>query len=77
MPFDDDPKKRGRRRTAKSVLRPDGLTQEQYELLRGIAEETGLTIADVKRQMVREQLSSAGFTEEQQGLGVEYEEDDD
>jgi hypothetical protein len=76
MPPEEDPKKRGRKRTGASVLRPDGTTPEQYEILKQMSEDIGISIADIRRNMLADQMREAGFSDEDMGLQRKPDEDD-
>lgn len=60
--------RRGRRAIHQQVLTPDGLTQEQRGIMRDLAREAGISVAEFKRQMASDFLEQFGYSKEEQGL---------
>lgn len=68
MNYAFNPTRRGRKKRHEENLRPDGLTQEQYDLLMGLAKEEDVSLATLKRRIVRDFLTQIGFSSDEQGL---------
>lgn len=61
-------KRRGRRALHDEALMPEGITKKQNEILKTLAADRGVSLAQIKREIIDDYLSQFGFTHEDQGL---------
>lgn len=63
---------RGRQRHYTQNLLPDGLTRMQVEILMRLAEDRGMCLAALKREIIHDYLlETAGYGDDEQGLTTE------